>query len=211
MKTLFIVAFNICFFILQAQIDDPKSKEILQKLSEKYKSYETMKFEFTFTISNPKNNVNESKNGSIYIKGDKYRLYLDNQIIICDGKTVWTYIKDENEVQINNVDTNNLNTPHKILTAYEKNYRSKFIKEAPMGNKIIQTIDLVPLKTQSFYKIRLEIDKTQGILYRSTIYDKNGSTFSYTITNFLENPKVFESRFTFNEKDYPGVIVNDMR
>jgi chaperone LolA len=209
-----ILLFSVALVLLnvvQAQVDDPKAKEILHNLSEKYKSYNTMKFEFTYTISNPKNKVNESKKGSIYIKDNKYRLYIDNQIIICDGKTVWTYIKDENEVQINNLDTNNLNTPTKILTAYEKNYRAKFIKEVPEANKIIQVIDLVPLKTQSFYKVRVEIDKTNNMLYRSSIYDKNGSIYTYTIDNFIENPKVFDSRFTFNEKDYPGVTINDMR
>lgn len=195
----------------QAQVDDPKAREILKKLSDKFSSYNTMKFEFTYAIFNPKNKVNESKKGSIYIKGDKYRMYIDNQIIICDGKTVWTYLKDENEVQINNVDTTNENTPNKILTAYEKNYRAKFIKEVPQANKIIQTIDLVPVQTKSFYKIRLEIDKTNNMLYRSTIYDKNGTTYTYTIENFVENPKVLDSRFTFNPNDYPGVSINDMR
>jgi len=121
---LFSVAL-VLLNLVQAQVDDPKAKKILHNLSEKYKSYNTMKFEFTYTISNPKNKVNESKKGSIYIKGNKYRLYIDNQIIICDGKTVWTYIKDENEVQINNLDTNNLNTPTKILTAYEKKLSCK--------------------------------------------------------------------------------------
>ena len=49
------------------------------------------------------------------------------------------------------------------------------------------------------------------MVYSSTIYDKNGTTFTYVVTEFVENPKIFNSRFTFDEEDYPGVIVNDMR
>jgi outer membrane lipoprotein-sorting protein len=49
------------------------------------------------------------------------------------------------------------------------------------------------------------------MLYSSTIYDKNGTTFSYIVDDFKENPVVHPSRFSFNSKDYPGVTEIDMR
>jgi outer membrane lipoprotein-sorting protein len=162
-------------------------------------------------MENAAEKINESKSGSIYIKGDKYRLYIADQLIICDGVTIWTILKESKEVQINNVDPKNQNTPNKMLTSYGKNYRAKFIKETPSQGFIMQTIDLTPNTTQSFYKIRLEINKSKNIVYSSTIYDKNGTTYTYLVSNFIENPKVFEHRFTFDKNEYADYEINDMR
>ncbi|MDX9932226.1 MAG: outer membrane lipoprotein carrier protein LolA [Bacteroidales bacterium] len=212
MKKIFLIAFVFTSTIFNASAQtDTKAKAILDALSAKLDALETMKFEFSYTMTNTAENINETKTGSIYIKDDKYRLYIADQLIICDGTTIWTILKEDKEVQINSVDPTNQNTPNKMLTSYNKNYKAKFIKEAPKAGIIMQTLDLTPLTAQSFYKVRLEINKLKNMVYSSTIYDKNGTTYTYLVTSFIENPKVFESRFTFNKADYPDYSINDMR
>lgn len=212
MKKIFLIAFIFASTIFNASAQtDTKAKAILDALSAKLDALETMKFEFSYTMTNTAENINETKTGSIYIKDDKYRLYIADQLIICDGTTIWTILKEDKEVQINSVDPTNQNTPNKMLTSYNKNYKAKFIKEAPKAGIIMQTLDLTPLTAQSFYKVRLEINKLKNMVYSSTIYDKNGTTYTYLVTSFIENPKVFESRFTFNKADYPDYSINDMR
>ncbi len=212
MKNITIFTFALLASIFSsAQVVDKAAEEILNSVSKKMQSFNTMKIEFTYIMENTGEKIKETKQGSIYIEKDKYRLYIADQLVICDGKTVWTYFKDGNEVQINDVDPNDENTPMKMLTAYDKNYRAKLIKEMPKGGKTIQIIDLTPNKTQSFFKIRLEIDKSASMIVSSTIYDKNGSTFTYVVDKFTENPTIHPSRFTFNKADYPGVIITDMR
>lgn len=210
-KLIFILATLMPLTGINAQVRDKQAEDILDAVSKKMQSFQTMRIEFTYIMENTAENIKESKQGSIYIEGDKYRLYIADQLVISDGKTVWTYFKDGNEVQVNDVDPNDENTPMKMLTSYNKNYRAKLIKEMPKGGKTIQIIDLTPNKTQSFFKIRLEIDKSAKLVSSSTIFDKSGSTFSYVVDRFHENPKIHPSRFTFNNADFPGVIVTDMR
>lgn len=212
MKT-FLLSTLIFAFTLNVTFsqNNTKADEVLNALSTKLEALETMKIEFSYIMGNAAEKINESKSGSIYIKGDKYRLYIADQLIISDGVTIWTILKDSKEVQINNVDPKNQNTPNKMLTSYNKNYRAKFIKEAPSQGFVMQTIDLTPNTTQSFYKIRLEINKSKNIMHSSTIYDKNGTTYTYLVSSFTENPKVFDSRFTFNKSEYADYEINDMR
>lgn len=210
-KLTFITLTLITSFVLSAQVQDKTAESILKGVSAKMQAYNTMKIEFTYIMENTGEKIKESKQGSIYIEKDKYRLYIADQLVICDGVTVWTYFKEGNEVQINEVDPEDENTPMKMLTAYDKNYRAKLIKEMPKGGKTIQVIDLTPNKTQTFYKIRLEIDKTAKMVVSSTIYDKNGSTFTYVVDSFTENPNIHPSRFKFSKDDFPGVIITDMR
>ncbi len=210
-KLMFLLALIIPASHAFSQVKDKTAEAILDGVSTKMQSYKTMRIEFTYIMENTAEKIKESKKGSIYIEGDKYRLYIADQLVISDGVTVWTYFKDANEVQINDVDPNDDNTPMKMLTAYNKNYKAKLIKEMPKGGKTIQVVDLTPNKTQSFFKIRLEIDKAAKMVVSSTIYDKNGSTYTYVVDKFHENPNIHPSRFTFNKVDYPGVVITDMR
>jgi len=205
--TVLIIAANTGF----SQVKDKNADAILESVSTKMKALKTMRIEFTYIMENTAEKIKESKSGSIYIEGDKYRLYIADQLVISDGVTVWTYFKDANEVQINDVDPNDDNTPMKMLTAYNKNYKAKLIKEMPKGGKTIQVIDLTPNKTQSYFKLRLEIDKLAKTVVNSTIYDKNGSTYTYVVDKLHENPNIHSSRFSFNKADYPGVVITDMR
>jgi outer membrane lipoprotein carrier protein len=212
MKTLFlIVSFCIILTNATAQVIDKQAEAILERVSKKMQDFKTIHIEFTYVMENADENIKESKKGSIYIENEKYRLYIAEQLVISDGVTVWTYFKNGNEVQINDVDPDDENTPMKMLTGYSKNYRAKLISEVPKAGKTIQIIDLTPNTTQSFFKIRIEIDKSTNTIHSSTIFDKNGTTFSYIVDNFRENINIHPSRFTFRESDYPGVAVVDMR
>jgi len=199
-------------FIANAQ-DDSKVKAILNDLSKEIKSYALIKIDFTTKIENKSNNTNESKDGTIWLKGDKYRLQISGQTVICDGKTVWTYIKDANEIQINTVqaDEDAITNPLNLINSWEKNYKPKLIKEAAEGGKTVQTIDLTPLKNKSYHKVRLKIDKNKKQIIQSTVYDKNGSTFSYIVKTFVTNQTVNDSFFTYNAAEFPGAEINDMR
>jgi outer membrane lipoprotein-sorting protein len=172
-----------------------------------------MKIEFTYVLENKAEKINQSKSGVITIKGDKYSLNISGQRIICDGKTVWTYIPDADEVQINNVnpDDENAINPTKLLSNYSQNYRAKLIKEFNSGGIMTQVIDLIPLKGKAYYKVRINVDKTKVQILSTEIYNKNGSTYSYKVTKFTPNVKTLDSEFVFKASEFPGVEINDMR
>jgi len=178
------------------------------------KTYSTIEISFSYTMENKTKKIKETKTGIASMKGDKFWLDFSGQQIISDGKTVWTYIKDNNEVQINNndpKDDQSLN-PAKLLTSYDKSFTPKFVKEETRGAVVYQIIDLTPLKARSYIKMRLEIDKAKKQIVNSIVYDKNGSTvYTYTVTKFTTNKAIAETKFTFNAKDHPGVEVIDLR
>jgi outer membrane lipoprotein carrier protein len=186
MKKLTLIALailisGICGVRSFAQ-DDTKAKTTLDAVSAKMKSYTTMKIVFTYSMINTKTNVNETKTGTIQVKGSKYHLEIGGQTVFCNGTTVWTYLKDENEVNINNVSTTeDAMNPTTILNNYSLNFKPKFIKEVVEGGKQIVVIDLTPLKGKSYYKVRLNIDKTLQQISSTIVYDKNGTEYTYKV------------------------------
>ncbi|HHW58967.1 MAG: LolA-like putative outer membrane lipoprotein chaperone [Bacteroidales bacterium] len=209
-KTFFIILFLP--FALVSQVIDPRAQQILDESYNKIKNYKSIQIDFTYTIKNEEKNTRQQNKGSIMLKGNKYKLVLDDQIIFCDGSTKWTFFVDDNEVQINNVDVNEELLPNYILLAdYKKDHYPKFIREMPKSNKVINIIDLVPKTSKSYYKIRLEIDNNTKLLNSASIYNKDNNTFIYVIDRFITDIDAPDSIFVFNPKDHPGVFINDMR
>lgn len=191
---------------------DKKSGELLDRLTLKTEAHKTIQVEFSYKMFNEEANINESTDGELLVMGNKYRLNIAGQDVISDGETSWTYIEDAEEVQINSVeDSEDAITPNKLLSSYNDNFRSKFIKEDFQYGTTVNVIDLTPFEGKSYYKVRLIIDKRKDQLLEITIFDKNGSTYSYIINKFLANVDVDPDMFSFKEEDYPEADIVDMR
>jgi outer membrane lipoprotein carrier protein len=195
-----------------SQIHDQKAIALLDQVSAKTKASGSLKAEFSYTMENKQAKINEVKTGSLLVQGDKYRLTIAGQVVICDGKTIWTYIKESNEVQVNNVnDKDESLTPSKLLTSYNENYKPKIVKDKNQTDANIETVELTPKASKTFTKAILTIDKAKLQVRSFMLFDKNGNIFTYKVTKFLTNIPITATDFSFNPKQYPGVEVIDMR
>jgi chaperone LolA len=194
---------------------DAKAKVILAEVSKKYKSYDVVKTDFTFTLESPQEKTKESQQGTLTVKSasNKYKVVMTEQEMISDGKTQWTYLKKDKEVQVANVDNSgDAMNPAKIFTLYEKGFKYLYTGDKKEGVKTYQMIDLSPVDTKkSYFKVRLGIDKAAKQIASVLIFDKNGNRYTYILKSFVPNVKVPESTFTFDVKKYPGVEVVDLR
>jgi len=201
---------------------DAQAKAILDKVSQKYHAYNIVKSDFTFTINDQQNNVQQSQDGTLIVqaKTNKYRLTLYGQgskaieqEIISDGKSQWTYLAKDKEVQLNKVDNSDEGfNPAQMFTLYEKGYKYLYNGDQIINGKTYQAIDLTPDDAKkSFFKVRLLIDKVKKQLYNALIFDKNGSHYSYTINSVVPNINAPETIFTYDVKSHPGIEVVDLR
>jgi outer membrane lipoprotein-sorting protein len=201
---------------------DVAAKAILNKVSEKYKTYDAIKTDFIFTLDNPQAGIKESQRGTLLArsKSNKFHVTLYTPVtsgiaqeIISDGKIQWTYLKKDNEVQVNNVDKSGegLN-PAQVFTIYEHGYKYIYNGDTKIGGKTYQEVDLTPEDTKKpFFKVRLQIDKAKKQIYSALIFDKNGNRYTYTLKNFAPNVAAPDNMFTFDPKAHKGVEVVDLR
>jgi outer membrane lipoprotein-sorting protein len=192
-----------------------KAKEILAEVSKKYRAYDVIKTDFSYTLENPQAKIKETQLGTLIVKSklNKYKIILKGQELISDGKNQWTYLKADKEVQLSEVDNSSdaLN-PAKLFTIYEKGFKSVYINDTKLNGKTLHNIDLTPLDgKRSFFKVRLQVDKLTKQIMNALIFDKNGNRYTYIIKTFIPNVKVPESTFTFDAKLYPGVELVDLR
>jgi len=199
-------------FTCFSQTKDPKATALLDEVSTKTKSYKSIKADFSYSMENKQAKINEEKKGSLLLSGDKYRLTVAGQVVICDGKTIWTYIEESSEVQINNLDNkDDALTPSKLLTSYNANYKSKIIKDNNQTDPNVETLELIPNVIKNFTKAIICIDKTKKQIKSFSLYDKNGNVFTYRISRFQTDLPITPTDFSFDKSKFPGVEVIDMR
>jgi len=195
-----------------SQTKDQKASALLDEVSAKTKSYRSLKVDFSYSMENKQAKINEEKKGTLYLSGDKYRLTIANQIVICDGKTIWTYIEESNEVQVSSLDNkDDALAPSKLLSSYNTNYKSKIIKDKNQTDPNIESIELTPNTVKNFNKAVITVDKTKKQVKTFSLFDKSGNTFTYKISRYQPDLPVTTSDFTFDKTKFPGVEVIDMR
>lgn len=188
------------------------SEEILKQVSEKTKSFTTIRIAFTYNMDNPTAKVHESETGVLLVKGDKYKLDIAGQKVISDSKTSWTYISEANEVQINSVEEDeNALTPTKLLTSYSEDYKSKLVNEVTKDGRAQYVIELKPNAEKNFTNVEMMVDKELYRINRIAIQDKSGNTFTYIVNKWETNVAATDAEFSFDPKNFPGVEVIDMR
>ncbi|MBM3401808.1 MAG: outer membrane lipoprotein carrier protein LolA [Bacteroidetes bacterium] len=216
MKKLLIAVFLVfaAGISVMAQ-SEVKAKEILAEVSKKYRSYDVIKTEFSYTLENPEAKIKETQTGTLFVRSkvNKYKVILKGQELISDGKNQWTYLKADKEVQLSEVDNSaDALNPAKLFTIYEKGFKSLYVNDSKVNGKTLLNIDLSPIDTKrSFFKVKLQIDKLTKQIINAVIFDKNGNRYTYSIRTFTPNIKVPESIFAFDSKLYPGVELVDLR
>ncbi|HEU5290152.1 MAG TPA: outer membrane lipoprotein carrier protein LolA [Cyclobacteriaceae bacterium] len=214
MKKLFLLFFSITIsqFCL-GQTYDPQALATLEAMSKKYKAFSSFEASITSSMTNEVEGIKEEFKGKITVKGDKFRLVMDEQEIINNGTTVWTYLPAAKEVNIDNYDPNSEDiNPSKIYEIYKKGYKYLHLGDKTEAGATVEEIDLVPEKKDAqFFKIKMIIVKKDKSIQSWTMFDKSGNKYKYTISRFTPNVTVADALFTFDPKKYPGVEVIDLR
>ena len=210
-----ILSIAALFFLISgySQNTDGGATELLKKVSAKYQAFASMQFHYTLKATKDGKTLSTSQ-GDFALKGDKYRTTFNGQTFYCDGKSMWNYQKATNEVSIYEYDAEddeNLMNPQKILKNWDKQFRAKYIRDEFNNNISTALIDLTPKTTQSYYRIRLFINKANNQILRIALYDKDNTIYTYHIEQFKSNVTLADSYFVFDKSKYPGVEVNDMR
>lgn len=213
MKNLVLVCLTLILAITASAQYDPKALEILDAMSKRFKSIQSFEANFAYTLTNDVEKVNEEFKGKIAVKGDKFRMILPEQEVINNGATVWTYLPDAKEVNIDNYDPSSDDVnPSKIYDLYKKNFKYLYLQDKVEGGVMCEEIDLVPEKKEAqFFKIKMFINKKSKNIQSWVMFDKGGNRYKYSITKFTPDANIEDTYFAFDPKKYPGVEVIDLR
>ena len=207
----------ICCLILigftgKAQAQDAQA--ILDKAAQKYEQSNGIKANFAIHSVVPQQNISESFEGIIEMKGDKFKLETPDMITWYDGQTQWVYVMRNEEVNVSTPsgDELQLTNPAVLLRQYKKGFSVQYKGTSTTRQaKSAYDITLIPKKKSDIQQIDLQIEKMSNIPAAITITDKNKATVSIYISKWETGKNQADSFFSFNESDYPDAEVIDLR
>ena len=210
-RFIFIIALIINFIFIQgafSQENNKKALQILDKMSNLYKSMDSFSSTFEYSMVNLDEDIEDSFQGKITIKEEKYLLKIEGQEIINDGETVWTYIPELNEVNISTFEYDDQEISlNNVFDLYKDGFEQNYLSEDNKYHKI----ELYPEdESKSYYKILILINKVDFSMYNFSVFDKSNTKYVYKINEFKEE-KIDDSFFIFDSSKYPGIEIIDFR
>jgi outer membrane lipoprotein-sorting protein len=198
-----IIAMMCVMLVSVAFGQNDKSKSILEELSKKVKAYNSFYLEFKSSVKNSDAGINEVTEGKAWVKGDKFFANLGKNSIISNGIKNWLISSEDKTVYISTVDDSEESiNPKKLMTIWEKDVKSKYIKE----EKGMHLIHLYPTNpaNKDFHTIVLKISVAGKDLKHIEVRMKDSTRMFYDITKLTPNVEVLDTKFVYNSKEYPG-------
>lgn len=187
------------------------AQQLLEEVSAKIASFETMAFEFDYVLENRQENIKQETNGSVTVSGDRYKLLFLGAEQMFDGKKTYTIVPDNEEITISSMEeTEDIGiNPSKLLYFYKEGYAFQWdIKQNVMG-RTIQFIKLIPTEENKEVEyLLLGIDLLKKTIYRLIEIGSNQTRTTLTISNFVSNIKLAADFFTFDPSAYPDYYIN---
>ena len=200
MKKLLLL-FTCFFALLTSNAQDNRiAEKILDKVFVFLSNPEGVRIDFT-----------GSENGYLIMKGEKF--YLNNQSIQSwyDGKTQWSYLTDNEEVNISSPTKEEIQaiSPYHLLKRYKSDYIYIYIGQSKRKGKLVHEINLTS-KSDIINDIKLIIsddNKPVAILF----YRNNKLMSEVNITSLQTDSKIDDKQFRFDKTKYPQVEIIDLR
>ncbi|MDZ7292383.1 MAG: outer membrane lipoprotein carrier protein LolA [candidate division KSB1 bacterium] len=189
-----------------------KAEDIVAKIRQTYEKLESLKGDFEQQYTWSLAGETQVLNGTLYLKkGDRYRVETQNQMIITDGKTVWTYSPDKMQVIVDRLEKSKDNPlPRDLVIKYTRDFKPRLLRSEKIGAADCHVIALSPRDENSFiHGVTAWIDKSTWLAVRIEQIDINDNKTVYLLKNPQRNVPLADALFTF---DIPAdAEVVDMR
>lgn len=148
-----------------------------------------------------------STEGDIAVKGRKFHATTPDATIWFDGKTQWTYMKGNDEVNISNPTEAQLQAinPYNFINIYKKGYKLEAKKV-----EHFYEVHLIPTdKNRKIQEMYIVVDETS---YHPThVKMKQKDKWSTIVISRLKTASLSDNLFKFNSKDFPQAEIIDLR
>ena len=196
---------KICILILTALISTVATAQTAKSVLDKAAAHITVKdgVKANFKMQGGIGNTS----GIILIKGKKFHASTPQATVWFDGKTMWTYMKQNEEVNVSNPTEAQLQAinPYNFINLYKNGYNCTLNNTG--SSYVVHLTSNV--KDRKIKELFVTIDKQS---YRPTqvklLQGKKWTIFDITD---LSKSKVADSQFRFNAKDFPKAEVIDLR
>ncbi len=178
------------------------ARQVLDKAAETVSNKQGVTAKFSISGANIGNT-----SGTISVKGNKFHASTPLATIWFDGKTQWTYMKNNDEVNVSNPTEAQLQAinPYNFINLYRNGFSYTMTTKGANYEVHLTATN----KKRSVQEMYITVNKSTYVPTNVKMRQSSGWT-TIKISNFKAT-KLSDSMFRFNSKDYPHAEVIDLR
>ena len=167
---------------------------VAKRLQERYAGVRTLTADFTQTAGS------QTLRGTLSVKGEAFRLELPGQVLVTDGRTLWSYSADEEQVVIQDYDPSDVGFQiGQLFTDYLEVFRPTGASRATISGVQHDVLALRPREAGSSVRdVTVYARSSDGVPTRIRVHDVNGASLAFDLRNVRLNPELPSSRFRFS-------------
>lgn len=184
---------------------------IVRKVRATFESLTTLRARFEQTFEWKMVGESQKVSGTLAAaKGDRYRIETDDQVIVTDGKTVWNFSKENNQVLIDHMGKS-ADAPlmRDLMVRYAEGYVAELKGQEAVHGSTCYLVELRAKGEEFITTVTLWVDRTLWIPVRVRQVDVNENVNLYELQGVEVNVPLPASLFSFQVP--PGAEVIDVR
>ena len=181
--------------------------KILDKTAATLKAAKNVKIGFTLEADGGGNTAGNT--GYIKLSGQKFVVNMGGTITWFDGKTMWSYVKKNEEVNVTTptaAEVAKMN-PYAFLSFYKKGYTAKMGQSTAKEHEVV----LTGSEGSAYEKVVMRVNKATNEPTYLKMTSTKGVVTVIRCNSFVKNQKYTDATFRFNKKNYPKAEVVDLR
>jgi outer membrane lipoprotein carrier protein len=189
-----------------------ESQEIIRNVEQKLTEKQTVTARFEELYVWKLTGEKQSIKGEFSLKGEsRFRITTDDQLIVSDGKTLWTYSKPAGRVLIDKIENaENDWLPQKLFLKTGKEFRHRLSGEETLQGRKYYVVDFDAEKEDSYItKMKVWVDEETWLPGKIEQTDISRNKTIYTLSEIKTGQELEDSSFEFKPPE--GVEIIDLR
>lgn len=211
MKKLFTILAAIMLSMPILAQKDAEAKKVLDATANKLMALKGV--QANFQITNFVGKVEQgSSSGVMCIDGKKYKIESPQWYSWFDGKTLWTYLPDNDEVNVTTPKKaeQQAANPYSFIALYRSGYNYTLTKTTMNGAQVYEILLTAQSTSADIQEARVNISTDYLPMSVRIRQGKNNWT-RIRISNIVGKQKFGKDAFKFNKSKYPTAEVIDLR
>jgi chaperone LolA len=212
MRKVFCIIVLLCLFSRSLALAGDDPLEIISRVHDRYEEIKDAVLSFQQNVVFGMTKNEQTFTGILKMKkSDKYRIELEDQTIVTDGKSVWSYSKSNNQVLVDKYRENPKSlSPDKLLMNVPDEYSTTMLGKEKVGKREWLILKMVPNEKNANLKwMKVWVDDDEYLMHKVQILDVSDNLTTYTIDDLKINTGLSDELFQY--KAPPDAEVVDLR
>lgn len=201
--------------IIQLQAQDDRVHPYLQAVSEQFKMEEGYLIEMDYIREDIMQETSAEGEGTIWMKGLKYKIVVDEYIVYFDGEKLYSQNTDAGEVYVSTPDPDEPGylqaVPIKVIKSYQQDFKYQFMGERPFRGKQRIEIQLYPKAlTGPYSMLKMFIHPQTLKLEAFVLKHKEGINYTMILSSVQGNQTLGDETFRFDQEAWPNTEVIEL-